>query len=156
MPHTYLLDSKNSNNKSRYPLIMLYVNRWDRKGFYGILSQKKKFLDSLPYWGRNVCSRLVSCHKLPDVRTPLFTVVKFPSICINRCWVLGGQGWQTGPVEIRSWEGGTCPLKVKKSRNDFCKPMFPPKNERTNSTSRQLVFVHFLEEIEGTKKTFRN
>ena len=54
---------------------------------------------------------------------------------------------------------------VGKSRNYFFKyQTFPPKNERTNSTlllyyyetSGRLVFVRFLEEIEDTKKTFRN
>ena len=47
---------------------------------------------------------------------------------------------------------------VRQSRNYFFKPSFPPKNERTNSneTSGRLVFVRFLEEIEDTKKTFRN
>ena len=39
--------------------------------------------------------------------------------------------------------------------------MFLPKIEQTNplycyETSGQHVFVHFLEEIEDTKKTFRN
>ena len=38
--------------------------------------------------------------------------------------------------------------------------MFPPKNERTNSTiietSGRLVFICFMEEIEDAQKTFRN
>ena len=42
-------------------------------------------------------------------------------------------------------------LKVRQIRNDFFKPTFLSKNERTNSTL-QLVFVRFLEEIEDTKK----
>ena len=49
-------------------------------------------------------------------------------------------------------------LKVRQTRNDFFKQTLLPKNECTNwffSTCR-LVFVGFLEEIEDTKKTFRN
>ena len=49
-------------------------------------------------------------------------------------------------------------LTVRQSQDDFFKP---PKNERRNSTllhiyenSGRLVFVHFLEEIEDTKKIF--
>ena len=52
-------------------------------------------------------------------------------------------------------------LKVRQSRNDFFKPTFPPKtNERIllyyYGTSGRLVFARFLEEIEDTKKTFKN
>jgi hypothetical protein len=52
-------------------------------------------------------------------------------------------------------------LKVSKSRNDFFKYTFPPKNKRTNFTLllwnlRSTCFRSFLEEIEDTKKTFRN
>ena len=47
------------------------------------------------------------------------------------------------------------------TKSNFFKPTFPPKNEWTNSTyyyetSVWLVFVRVLEEIEDTKKTFRN
>ena len=43
----------------------------------------------------------------------------------------------------------------------FFSPILLPKKELTNSTlsyetSGQLVFIHFLEEIEDTKKTFQN
>ena len=40
-------------------------------------------------------------------------------------------------------------LKVRQSRNDFFKPTVLPKK-------RTKKFILFLEEIEGTKKTFRN
>ena len=48
---------------------------------------------------------------------------------------------------------------VKVRQNDFFSPILLPKKELTNSTlsyetSGQLVFIHFLEEIEDTKKTF--
>ena len=47
-------------------------------------------------------------------------------------------------------------LKVRQSQNDFFKPKFPPKNERTNSTLilRSLRLTYFLEEMEDNKKTF--
>ena len=45
-------------------------------------------------------------------------------------------------------------LKVRQNRNEIFKPTFSSKNERMNSIL--LVFVRFLEEIEVTKKTFRN
>ena len=46
-------------------------------------------------------------------------------------------------------------LKVRQNRNDFFKQMFLPKNEQMNSTMYYDFFL-FLEEIEDTKKTFRN
>ena len=51
-------------------------------------------------------------------------------------------------------------LKVtSKPSGDFCCLWFPPKIERRNSTLllwylKWLVFIHFLEEIEDTKKHF--
>ena len=55
----------------------------------------------------------------------------------------------------------TASVKVRQSQNDFFKPTFLPKNERMNSTKllwyhRLTCFHFFLEEIEDTKKTFRN
>ena len=52
-------------------------------------------------------------------------------------------------------------VKVRQSQNDFFKPTFPPKtNEQIQlyyyDTSGWFVFVHFLEEIDETKKTFQN
>ena len=50
---------------------------------------------------------------------------------------------------------------VGQSPNDFFKPTFLPNNGQTiqlyhYETSDRLVFLRFLEEIEDTKKTFRN
>ena len=52
----------------------------------------------------------------------------------------------------------TSPLKVRQSRNDFFKLKFLPKNEQTNSTLLSMIpqVDLFWEEIEDTKKTFRN
>ena len=52
-------------------------------------------------------------------------------------------------------------IKVRKTRNDFFKWTFPPKNKQTNSTLllwnlRSTSFCSFLEEIEDTNKSFRN
>ena len=55
-------------------------------------------------------------------------------------------------------------LKFRQSWNDLFKLMFLSENKQMNltllltyyDTSCWLVFVHFLEEIEDTKKTFRN
>jgi hypothetical protein len=42
---------------------------------------------------------------------------------------------------------------------DFLVPSILPKNKQknlTHDTSGQLIFLHFLEEFEETKKAFRN
>ena len=51
--------------------------------------------------------------------------------------------------------------RSEKSQNDFFQVDISSKNRTnefyfTNETSGWLLFVHFLEEIEDTKKTFRN
>ena len=54
------------------------------------------------------------------------------------------------------------PLKVRKSRNDFFKPRILPKKQANKLNFTVMIpqfdlfsFI-FLEEIEDTKKTFRN
>ena len=59
------------------------------------------------------------------------------------------------------WVQVTYLLKVKKSWKDFFKEMFPLKTNKRillyyYETSGLVVFVYFLEEIEDTKKIFRN
>ena len=54
-----------------------------------------------------------------------------------------------------------CQVKVRQSRNDFFKPRILPKIEQRillyyYDNPVWLVLVRFLEEIEDTKKTFRN
>ena len=48
-------------------------------------------------------------------------------------------------------------LKVRQSQNDFFQSDITSKKRiklYSYETSGQLVFIHFLEEIEDTKKTF--
>ena len=49
-------------------------------------------------------------------------------------------------------------LEVRQNRNDFFKPTFFSKKQTNefNFTTKRLVSVRFLEEIEYTKKRFRN
>ena len=49
-------------------------------------------------------------------------------------------------------------LKVRQTRNDTFKQTFLPKkgSNKFDFTTCRLVFVHFVEESENTKKTFQN
>ena len=49
-------------------------------------------------------------------------------------------------------------LKVRQSLNDFFQADVSYKKQmnKLDFTTMRLVFVHFLEEIEGTKKKFQN
>ena len=66
--------------------------------------------------------------------------------------------WNSGGHIVMCWLDIICPPKVKMIFSSRC--FFQKTNERIllsyYETSGQLVFVCFLEEIEDTKKTFRN